>query len=54
MPMANNAHLPKEYGLLISTDLAIEPSNQIPFHEIGAGSNTKEAAALAFRRTTTR
>ena len=35
----------KEYGLLISTDLAIEPSNQI-FHEIGAGSNTKRLQLL--------
>lgn len=30
----------KEYGLLASTDLEVEPSN-LPFHEIGSGSNSK-------------
>ena len=35
----------KEYGLLTSTDLAVEPSN-LPFHEIGFDSNSKRLYLL--------
>ncbi len=37
--------LSKEYGLLASTDLEIEPPD-IPFHQIGSGSNAKRLYRL--------
>ena len=42
----NERTLNREYGLLTSADLEIEPSD-LPFHQIGAGGNTKRLCLLS-------